>query len=122
MPRATNCVGSLLTIGSRWLCWDNTRAVLLAEIAPPPQLARPSHVAKGLLHLAREYSADAVDLACQRALQYGSLSFASIRQICQQGLYRFETSVLVPPIGLGGYHHELSLYDQLTRMELLKAI
>jgi transposase len=75
-----------------------------------------THVAKGLLHLAKEHSADVVNLACQRALQYGSLSYASIRQICQQGLYQTDTALTMPASGLGGYQHELSLYDQLTRI------
>lgn len=88
---------------------------LLAQVEQNPT-RNWTHVAKGLLHLAKEYSAEVVDQACQRAIQYGSLGFASIRQICQQGLYRTDTTLALPPSGLGGYQHELSLYDQLTRV------
>lgn len=86
---------------------------LLAQVEQDPT-RNWNHVAKGLIHLAKEYSPDIVNQACARALQYGSLSYASIRQICQQGLYQLDQTM--PASGLGGYQHELSLYDQLTRV------
>lgn len=90
-------------------------AALLTQIEQNPT-RNWTHVAKGLLHLAKEHSADVVNAACERALQYGSLSFASIRQICQQGLAATDSGLSMPASGLGGYQHELSLYDQLTRI------
>ena len=73
-----------------------------------------THVGKGLLHLSKVHSAPVVELACERALRYGSLSFASLRKICEQELYKTPEISPVIGSGLGGYQHELSLYDQLT--------
>ncbi len=67
---------------------------------------------RGILSLQRHYPPEQIEQACQRALEYGSYSYLSVKNICQRKL-----APLPPPepLQLGGWGHDLQLYDQLTQ-------
>jgi len=67
---------------------------------------------QGILSLKRNYSLQRIENACQRALQYKSYSYLVIKNICQKGLVGDLDEEALPD-DLGGYNHDLALYDQL---------
>ncbi|MHB8232629.1 MAG: IS21 family transposase [bacterium] len=67
----------------------------------------------GIFHLAKNYGNDIADASCKRALDYGILSYISVKRIIADGLYKTdyikESAVLA-----GGFNHNLKMYDELT--------
>lgn len=68
---------------------------------------------RGILQLAKRHEAQLLDKACQLALDNHLLSYKSVGSICEQ------LQKQPPPeghriiAGLGGFNHDLSMYDQL---------
>jgi hypothetical protein len=76
---------------------------------------RPRHwhkMIKGVLSLARKHDPSLVERSCQRALEYGALSYREVKGILDNKLYDIPPEPLLSD--LGGHGQELSLYDQLT--------
>lgn len=76
---------------------------------------RPKHwhdMIRGIISLEKRYTRDAIDKSCARAIAYGALSYQEVKTILEKGLYKQETEQL-PMAPLGGYSHQLKMYDQL---------
>lgn len=67
---------------------------------------------QGILSLQRNYSPQKIENACQRALQFKSYSYLVVKNICQKGLVGDAEEDALPN-DLGGYNHDLAVYDQL---------
>lgn len=67
---------------------------------------------QGILSLKKIYPLSMIENACQRALQFKSYSYLSIKNICQKGLVSDVQEDALPD-NLGGFNHDLALYDQL---------
>lgn len=67
----------------------------------------------GLLSLKKNYSSQTIDQACKRALEYKAFSYLSVRNICQRDLTPISPQDKLPE-RLGGFNHDLSIYDQLS--------
>lgn len=77
---------------------------------------KPRHfheMLRGILSLERYYERQAINLSCKRALAYQAISYREVKGILEQGLYDQPLHEALDP--LGGYGHELSMYDQLIR-------
>lgn len=75
--------------------------------------ARPRHwheMMRGIIRLSKDYEPEIVNLACQRALRFGSLSYQTVKAICRKGLYRQQPQESLPE-GLSGFGHHLRAYD-----------
>lgn len=68
---------------------------------------------RGVLQLKRYYSNALIDLACRRALDHGCCSYQTVKNICERGLVQEPPPGGLPP-DLGGFNHNLALYDQLA--------
>lgn len=68
---------------------------------------------RGILHLSRKWDAALLDKACQLAVDNQLLSYKSVCSICEN--LQKQTAPQEPYIiaGLGGFCHDLSLYDEL---------
>ena len=67
---------------------------------------------RGLLSLKKTYPVSMVEQACQRALEYRAYTYGAVKNICHKGLVGpVEQNAL--PNDLGGFNHDLALYDQL---------
>lgn len=76
--------------------------------------ARPRHwheMMRGIIRLGKDYDKQVVNLACQRALHFGSLSYQTVKIICQKGLYKQHFQETSLPEGLSGFGHHLREYD-----------
>ena len=67
---------------------------------------------RGLLSLKRQYEYPLIEQACQRALAYGADTYGVVKNICRKGLVETPPADALPS-NLGGFNHDLSLYDQL---------
>jgi len=74
----------------------------------------------GILSLAGKYDHDTVNKACQRALQYHAISYITVKNICEKGLYnnlpdgsQVNTENL-SVTNADGYKQDLSIYDNLS--------
>ena len=67
----------------------------------------------GIIRLAKTYGNQIVDQACQRALQFNSIKYQTVKSICKSGLYQQPTESLTV-IGADGNAHDLKKYDNLT--------
>ena len=78
---------------------------------------RPRHwheMMRGIIRLGKDYGSEKVNLACRRALHYGSFSYQTVKGICEKGLF-LEQEADVLPEGLSGFSHQLSSYDTLIQ-------
>ena len=76
---------------------------------------KPRHwhdMIRGIIKLARTYEVLAVDMACGRALDFGAISYQTVKSILETGLHNLNDESLSVQ-DLGGYGHELSIYDNL---------
>ena len=76
---------------------------------------KPRHwyeMIRGIIKLTRSYEVLAVDMACARALDFGAISYQTVKSILENGLHNLDEENLSVP-DLGGYGHELSIYDNL---------
>lgn len=77
---------------------------------------KPRHwheMMKGILRLEQYYSREAINLSCKRAILYGAISYRSVKNILEKGLYKECLPKEQPPIHCGGYGQQLSKYDHL---------
>jgi transposase len=80
------------------------------------QESKPFHwhrMITGIMKLKKNYSESIIDLACQRALNYHSISYQSVKKICEDRLYLQPLSESSSVIS-GGFSHDLKRYDQIT--------
>ena len=68
---------------------------------------------QGILHLKSRYPAVIIDLACKRALEYGAFSYQAVKNICRLELVEVPPEDALPA-DLGGFNHDLALYDGLA--------
>ncbi len=76
---------------------------------------RPVHwydYMKGVISLSRSYSHQEINLACKRAVMYDNISYQTVKNILDKKLY-VERQEIIPAVTLGGWGHELSIYDQI---------
>jgi hypothetical protein len=52
-----------------------------------------------------------VDLSCKRANEFNSISYLSVKRICENGLYIDKNISSDESVKCGGYCHDLSQYD-----------
>jgi hypothetical protein len=67
---------------------------------------------RGIISLTRAHEVLEVDMACQRALDFDAISYQTVKNILEKGLCDFDSEDLSVS-DLGGYGHELSIYDNL---------
>lgn len=67
----------------------------------------------GILSLANKYGHAIINSACQRALQYNAISYTSVKNICEKGLYHIPIENLSVN-NADGYNQDLSVYDNLS--------
>ncbi|MDK2793184.1 MAG: hypothetical protein PWQ25_2047, partial [Deferribacteres bacterium] len=76
--------------------------------------SKPRHyqrVISGIFSLAKKYGNEAVDLSCKRANEFNSISYLSVKRICENGLYIDKNISSDESVKCGGYCHDLSQYD-----------
>lgn len=66
----------------------------------------------GVVHLSGQYNKQTVNMACKRALMYKAISYQSVKNICQKGLYEAPSEILSIQSS-SGFNHDLSIYDNL---------
>jgi len=87
-------------------------AVLFMQAA---EESKPRHwhdFIRGVISLARKYDNQSVEQSCKRALDYGAVNYQTVKNILKKGLYKVPIEDL-SAYDLGGYGHELHLYDNL---------
>ena len=67
---------------------------------------------RGVISLTKDHDPQAVEQACQRALDFGAISYQTVKNILEKGLYDL-TMENLSITNLGGYGHELGIYDNL---------
>lgn len=78
--------------------------------------SRPIHwydYMKGVIGLCRSYTHEEINLACKRAVRYNSISYQTVKNILDKKLYIEEQEYNPASITLGGWGHELAVYDQI---------
>jgi transposase len=70
-------------------------------------------IINGILSLANKYGHAIINGACQRALQYNAISYTSVKNICEKGLYHIPIENL-SVTNADGYKQDLSIYDNLS--------
>ena len=70
-------------------------------------------IMQGVFNLELQYSAQIVDNACKRALEYQVINYASVRNICKNRLYDIPKEATSVPGGSSEFAHDLKKYDQL---------
>jgi hypothetical protein len=76
---------------------------------------KPRHwheMIRGIISLTRNHDPLAVEMACQRALDFGAISYQTVKNILEKELYDLKMEDL-SITNLGGYGHELGMYDNL---------
>lgn len=68
---------------------------------------------RGLLSLKRHYDYAIIEQACKRALAYGANTYGVVKNICQKGLVAPIAQDALPQ-DLGGFNHDLAVYDHLV--------
>jgi len=79
------------------------------------QECKPRHwydMISGIISLTKVYEVQAVDMTCQRALEYGAISYQTVKTILEKGLSELPIEDLSLS-EMGGYGHELSIYDNI---------
>jgi len=78
---------------------------------------KPHHyqrIMNGIFNLSKRYGAEVVNLACNRANKFNSLSYLSVKHICEKGLYKEKGISPDESVKCDGYANDLSQYDILT--------
>lgn len=52
-----------------------------------------NRTAQGIISLAKEYSPEVVNLACKRALAFNSISYKTVKSICNNRTYRLPVEI-----------------------------
>jgi hypothetical protein len=65
----------------------------------------------GIFDLAKKYGNNVVDLSCKRANEFNSISYLSVKKICENGLYTDKNISPDESVKCGGYCHDLKEYD-----------
>lgn len=76
--------------------------------------SKPHHYHRmiaGIFDLAKKYGNNVVDLSCKRANEFNSISYLSVKKICENGLYIDENISPDESVKCGGYCHDLKEYD-----------
>ena len=87
-------------------------AVALFDAILLEQKSHWKEKAQGIVSLKRHYEPDLINAACQRALDYGVYNYKTVRNICRLGLVEQSKDTALPN-SMGGFNHDLALYDQL---------
>ena len=77
---------------------------------------KPHHyhrIMQGIFQLAKKYNNETVDLSCKRAKEFNTISYLSVKRICESGLYIEKESCCDESVNCGGYSNDLSKYDAL---------
>jgi len=77
---------------------------------------KPYHyhrVMQGIFSLTRNYGKDIVELACRRATEYNSISYISVKRICELGLYTRSEESSKGAVICESNKIDLSKYDEL---------
>jgi len=69
---------------------------------------------QGIFNLANRYGEEVVDLSCKRANEFRAFSYASVKKICEKGLYKEKDVSSNECVKAGGYSNDLSQYDLLV--------
>ena len=78
--------------------------------------SRPIHwydYMKGVISLCHLYSHEDINLACKRAVRYNSISYQTVKNILDKKLHIEEQQFQPSNNTLGGWGHELAVYDQI---------
>ncbi|KAA0259349.1 IS21 family transposase [Deferribacter autotrophicus] len=75
---------------------------------------KPRHyhrMMQGIFSLLKVYDREIIDLACKRANKHNSISYLSVKKICESGIY----SISEPEesVKCSGYGHNLQIYDEI---------
>ena len=82
------------------------------------QKEKPYHwhrLISGIFCLTKYYSNPIIDAACKRANDFNALSYKSVKNICQTGLYKSDYDANSNIENAMGFNHELKKYDQLQQ-------
>ncbi len=69
----------------------------------------------GVFDLAKKYGDAIVDLACKRANEFNSISYLSVRKICENGLYVDKDASSDESVRSSGYCNDLKQYDLIVQ-------
>ncbi|KAA0257177.1 IS21 family transposase [Deferribacter autotrophicus] len=78
---------------------------------------KPHHyhrMMQGIFNLMKSYDKDTVELACKRANEFNSISYLSVKRICETGLYTQKDASSKESVNCGGFSNDLSKYDLLV--------
>jgi len=87
-------------------------AILFLESAEEHKPRHWHDMIRGVISLTKDHDPQAVEQACQRALDFGAISYQTVKNILEKGLYDL-TMENLSITNLGGYGHELGIYDNL---------
>ena len=68
---------------------------------------------RGVISLSKTYDNQVIDLACKRANKYNSVSYHTVKNICESGTYLLEENQ--ESVKCSGFHHNLKLYDEIIK-------
>ena len=68
----------------------------------------------GIFSLLKIYEREVVDLACKRAVEYNAISYLSVKNICEKGLYRESEESPSTAVRCGGHSSDLRKYDRIS--------
>ena len=68
----------------------------------------------GIFSLLKIYEREVVDLACKRAVEYNAISYLSVKNICEKGLYRESEESSSTAVRCGGHSSDLRKYDRIS--------
>lgn len=69
---------------------------------------------RGILSLRKNYDNNIIDLACKRAIEYGVCEYSTVKNICNNGLYKHQKEDLAL-INAAGFSEDLKKYDNLFK-------
>ncbi|MGA1847669.1 IS21 family transposase [Deferribacter abyssi] len=78
---------------------------------------KPRHyqrIMSRIFNLSKRYGEEVVNSACKRANKFNSLSYLSVKNICEKGLYKEKEISPDESVRGNGYSNDLSQYDLLT--------
>jgi transposase len=83
------------------------------------KLEKPYHyhrMIRGIFSLLKIYDKEIIDLACKRAVNHNSISYLSVKKICESGIY----STFKPDetAKCSGYAHDLKIYDEISNRRM----
>ena len=94
-------------------------AVIFMEALEKHRPRHWHHMIRGVIHLQKQHTNEAIDKSCERALLFNAFSYQSVKQICEKKLYELNDNLPVNTEIMGGYNHDLSIYDKLTNSILM---